>query len=249
MKMKKTGMTVMVVFAVLALCAASFAAEVEITPYIWFPGVDGDITINGQDADFDASAGDVFDTADVCGSLLGVVQFNRFLIWGQVDFFSWDTDELDMEDRPQGGSLEMEMLLGEVAAGFQVDGWMEGMTFDILGGVRFLSMENDLEVYGEGTYSKDYDLVDPILVIRPSIPLFPSTIRGLRFNPTFAVGGGGDSELVYEFFPQIQYQFTENFAARMGYRTIGYDFEGENNDDNELNIRMSGMIFGLGLMF
>ncbi len=236
----------MAAVVLLAVCAASVAAEVEITPYIWFPGVDGEITIAGQNADFDASASDVFDTADVCGSLLSVVQFNRFLIWGQVDYFSWDTDELDVEDQPRGGSLEMEMLLGEIAVGYQIDGWMEGMTFDILGGARFLSIESDLEVYGRGTASRDNDIVDPILVVRPSVPIFPSKITGLRFNPTFAIGGGGDSDLVYEFFPQIQYQFTENFAARLGYRTIGYEFE---DDDNELDFTMSGMIIGLGLMF
>jgi hypothetical protein len=247
-------MTVMAAAVLLAACATSFAAEprglkVEVTPYLWLMGIDGDITVNGREVEFDRSASDIFDSLDVGGSLLGVIQYNRLLFWGQVDYLSLSTDELDVEDQPQGGSFDMDALLGEAAVGYQFDGWMREMTFDVLLGVRAFSVENDLEVYGRGTFSKDHDLVDPILVIRPSVPVFPSKIDGLRFNPTFAIGGGGDSDLVYEFFPQLQYEFNENIAARLGYRTVGYKFEGDNNDDNELNIRFSGMIIGLGLLF
>ncbi len=39
--------------------------------------------------------------------------------------------------------------------------------------------------------SRDNDITDPILVVRPSILVLPSMINGLRFNPTLAIGGGG----------------------------------------------------------
>lgn len=220
--------------------------KIEVTPYAWLAGIEGDMTINGQEADFDKSFSDLVDAVDVAGSMLGVVQYDRYLIWGQVDYFSMSTDELDVEDQPAGGSLDSKMLLGEVAVGYQIDGWAEGQTFDILVGVRMLSIENDLNVNGGASASKDNELVDPILVVRPSIPVFPSKIQGLRFNPTLAIGGGGDADLVYEMQPQLQYQINDNVAARIGYRTVGYKFEGD-NDDNELNFNLSGLIAGVGV--
>lgn len=245
-----------VVAASLLLAAgmSAFAAEpqgwkVEITPYAWMAGVEGDATVNGKDVDFDKKFSDIVDAVDLAGSLLGVIQYDRFLVWGQVDYFSTDTSKLDIEDQPQGGSLDTKMFLGEFAVGYQLDGWMENQTFDVLVGVRTLQIENDLTVYGEpGTRSKDNDIVDPILVLRPSMQVLPSKIDGLRFNPTMAIGGGGDSELVYELFPQFQYQITENVAARVGYRTVGYKFEGDDND-NELNINLAGLIVGVGVTF
>lgn len=248
------GMKITLLATLLAASGTTvFAAEpqgwkFEITPYMWAAGLEGDVTVNGQTADFEKSAGDLMDALDIGGSLLGIVQYDRYLVWGQVDYFSLSTDEMDVEDQPQGGSLDSEMVLGELAAGYQLAGWMEGQTFDILLGTRMLSMNNDLELADGRVASRENNLADAIIVVRPSMPMFPSMIDGLRFNPTLAIGSG-DSDLVYELFPQIQYQVTENIAARFGYRRVGYKFKGEKNEDNELNVTLAGLIVGVGVTF
>jgi hypothetical protein len=250
----KTKLTCMMMALALAAGTRSSAQDdkglqVEITPYLWLAGIEGDATVNGQKTDFEKKFSDIVDAVDVAGSLLAVVQVNRFLVWGQVDYFSTDTDKMDVEDQPQGGRLETDMTLLEFAVGYQFDGWMEDQTFDVLVGVRHLEMDNTLTVKGDGTvHEKTVELTDPMLVVRPSMAMFPSKIDGLRFNPTLAIGGGGDSEMVYELFPQIQYQISELAALRVGYRTVGYKFEGDNND-NELNINLAGLIVGLGMTF
>ncbi len=255
--MNRQTVGVVALVLLMAGAVAGFAAEpqglkIEITPYAWLAGLEGDITVDGQETDFEKSASDLLDAVDVGGSLLAIVQYNRYLVWGQVDFFSLSTDELEVEDRPQGGSLDTDLLLGEVAVGYQIDGWSEGQTFDILVGVRTLTVENELTVFGRGTVASDdrdkESRVDGIIVVRPSMPVFPSRISGLRFNPTLAIGGG-DSDLVYELQPQLQYQINDNVAARLGYRTVGYKLKGEDNEDNELNIRLAGLIVGVGVTF
>jgi hypothetical protein len=266
MKGKTAGM---VVGAVLMAVSVGFAQQpaapaagpegwkFEVTPYMWLAGLEGDVTIKGQKAEFDKSFSDLIDYVDVAGSLLGVAQYDRYLFWGQVDYFSMSTDNVDEQDQPQGGSVDTKMLLGEAAVGYQIDGWMEGQTFDLLIGVRTLHMETDVKVDSHGTLSKDNDLVDPILVVRPSIPIFPSKITGLRFNPTLGIGAGGDSDLVYELQPQLQYQITDNMAARVGYRRVGYKFKGDSaknekvnlTEDDEMNISLAGLIVGLGVTF
>ncbi|MCX5851561.1 MAG: hypothetical protein NT072_05840 [Deltaproteobacteria bacterium] len=249
----KKGMIAMTVATVLVFAGVSgFAAEpqgwkFELTPYLWYAGIEGDVTVKGQKIDFEKSASDLVDYVEAGGSLLGVVQYNRLLFWGQVDYFSLSTDALDVEDQPKGGSLDTDMLLWEYAMGYQIDGFWEGQTIDLMVGIRTLRQENDLKVFGKGTISTDDTISDPIFVVRPSFPLFPSKIKGLRFNPTLAIGGGGDADLVYELFPQFQYQITDNIAARLGYRTVGYKFSDDN--DNELNFRMAGLIAGVGVMF
>jgi len=258
MKKITFGMMAMVLLMAAGMVTAAEPQgwQLEVTPYLWMMGIDGDVTLHGQKVDFDRSSSDVFDAADIGGSLLAVAQCDRFLLWGQVDYLSLDTDNLDVEDQPQGGNLQSDMILGEAAVGYQVDGWSEGQTFDLLIGVRALHIENDLDVYGQGSYSRDNDVVDPILVVRPSLPVLPSKIKGLRFNPTLAIGGGGDSKLVYEMQPQFQYQINANIAARVGYRVVGYKFDGDNADDklnltedDELNFELSGLILGLGVTF
>ena len=255
--MKTKIMTAIAAGLVLASGLAAAAAEpqgwkVELTPYGWAAGLEGDVTVNGHKTEFDKSFSDLIEGVDMAAALLAVVQYNRFLIWGQVDYLSMSTDNLDVEDRPEGGKLDSKMLLSELAVGYQFDGFMEGMTIDVLAGVRTLTMDNELTIYDKGTRETEDPAedsrVDGILVLRPCIPILPSKIDGLVFNPTLAIGAG-DSELVYELFPQIQYQITEHVAARLGYRTVGYKIEGEHNDENEANVRMAGLLVGIGMTF
>ena len=229
-----------------ASAAAPQGWHFELTPYLWAAGLEGDATINGHEADFEKEFSDLFDMLEIGGSLFGVAQYNRIVLLGAVDYFDLSTDNLDVEDQPPGRTLDSKLLIGEVAAGYQFDGFMEGMTISVLAGARLTRMELDLELDEGQSASKDNDLADPVLMLNPSIPIFPSKIAGLRFNPILAIGGGNDADLVYELFPQFQYQITDHLAARLGYRTVGYKFE---EGDNELNISMSGLIVGVGLMF
>ncbi|MBN2437819.1 MAG: hypothetical protein JXL20_04390 [Deltaproteobacteria bacterium] len=245
-----SGMILMV--AMLVMMASGAQAEepqgwkAEITPYAWLAGLSGDMKVQGHEIEFDKSISDLLDAVKIAGGLLGVVQYNRFLVWGQTDYFSLSTDEMDVDQQPKGGRLETKMLLNELALGYQFNGFYEGQTFDALVGFRALRLETDITVSRTGRrFNNTETFYDPMLVLRPSFPLFPSKIKGLRFNPTLAIGGGGDSHLVYELQPQIQYDITKKVSARLGYRTVGYKFEG----DNELNVELSGLIFGVGVMF
>ena len=214
----------------------------EVTPYAWLAGVEGDVTVNGHTAEFKKSFSDLLEYVEWSGSLLGVARYNRYLGWVQADYFSLSTSELDADQQPQHGRIDSRMFLVEYAVGYQVDGWAPGQTFDLMVGARSLRVENDLEVYGAGTFSKTTRVLDPMLVVRPKFPLTPK----LDFNPTLGIGGGGDSDLIWELQPQLQYRFTDTIAARVGYRTIHYKFS---KDNNEMNIDLSGLLIGVGVLF
>lgn len=251
--MKTKLMATMVVGLMLAAAGIASAAEppgwkFEITPYAWLAGLEGDVTVNGQKAEFDKSFSDLFDAVEVGGSLRIGAEYNRVMIGALVDYFSMSTDELDVEDQPERGSLDSKMLLTEAGVGYRLNGWAEGQSFGLMVGVRNLHMENDLEVSAAGSFSRDDDVTDAMFYVLPSLPVFPSKIDGLRFNPVLGIGAG-DSDLVYELFPQFQYQITDALAARLGYRTVGWKFKGDRNDDNELNFNLAGLIVGVGVTF
>ncbi len=218
----------------------------EVTPYIWLAGLEGDVTVDGVKTDFEKSFSDIVDGVEVGGSIRLGAEYDRVLVGALVDFFSLSTDELDVEDRPAGGTLDTDLLIAEVAAGYRVDGWSEGQSFGLMVGVRHLQIENDLVVFGQGAQNKKNDVTDVMFYVLPSLPVFPSKIDGLRFNPVLGIGAG-DSDLAYELFPQFQYNITDVLAARVGYRTVGWKYKDDN--DNELNLSLSGLIVGLGLTF
>ena len=218
----------------------------EVTPYVWYAGLEGDLKVAGRSVDFEKDAADLLDAAEVGGSLRVGASYDRFVIGAMVDYFSLSTDELDEEDQPAGGSVDSKMLLTEALVGYRVDGWSEGQSFVLALGLRNLSLETDLESNGGGTFSDDRDITDLMFYVLPSVPLFASSIDGLRFNPVLGIGGG-DSDLAYEMFPQVQYEVTDALAVRFGYRRVGWRFEGDG--DNEFNADLAGLILGVGLKY
>lgn len=250
----KAGIMVKMTAALLAAsCAVSNGQNAEgwsfeVTPYIWFAGIEGDITIDGKTADFEKDASDLLDMLDVGGSIRIGAERDRFMIGALVDYFSMSTSKLDVEDQPQGGRLDTDMMMIEGAVGYRVDGWAEGQSFGLMVGVRHLQIDNELKLTGGGTFSRDNEITDAMIFILPSVPLFPNSVEGLRFNPVLGIGAG-DSDLAYELFPQIQYQINDNLVVRFGYRRVGWKFKGDRNEDNELDISLAGLTVGLGLTF
>jgi hypothetical protein len=245
----KTGLVFLLGFAPVAGVQAEETAEgwrFEITPYAWLAGLEGDLTLGGRKVDFDKSFSDLFDATDVAGSIRLGAQHDRFLVGALLDYFSLSTDELDVDDQPNRGTLDADLFIAEVAVGYQVDGIAEGQRIGLMAGVRHTAIDNKLTLDDGKKVERDNELVDAMFYVLPSIPVFPSRIDGLRFNPAVGVGAG-DSDLAYELFPHFQYMPTELLMIRAGYRTAGWEVEGNRNGDNELDISMSGVIIGLGV--
>jgi hypothetical protein len=233
------------------LCASGvYAGEnpswnFEFTPYLWYAGLEGDVTVAGRQVDFEKDASDLVDLVDIGGSFRIGAEVGRVMVGALVDVISLSTDELDDADQPQRGSMDSEMLLVEGGIGYRIDGWSKGQSFGLMAGVRHLELDNDLTVNGVGEFSRKDELTDIMFFLLPRVPMFASKMDGLYFNPVLGVGAG-DSDLAYELFPQLQYQISEKFSARLGYRRVGWKLE---DGDNELNVSLAGLIAGIGLKF
>jgi hypothetical protein len=242
-----------VILVVFLLAAGNGLAEekawsLEVTPYLWMAGIDGDVTARDREVNIDVGFDDLFDRTEAAASFLVVGEINRFVLWGQFDFFMLSSDEADAEDRrlPDRITVDNDTTIIELAFGYRFDGFWEGQTIEVMAGMRYTEMENELKIDGLGSFKSDRDLIDPMLVVRPCFPLFPSRITGLYFNPTLAIGGGGDSDFIYELQPQIEYMITDHLLARIGYRRLYYDVDG---DRGSFDGAFHGFIIGLGGKF
>ncbi len=200
----------------------------ELTPYLWIAGMDGEATVAGRTADVHV----VFDDTHPGGSLLGVLQYGRVVCWGQVDRLSLEAD-LNLDH----ATLEMDLTVATLAAGYQFQG-SKGKTYDLLLGAREVWLDRELRMNGT-LLTRNRELTDIVVVFRPSIPLS----QNWRFNPAASVGGG-DSRLTYELWPQFQYQISDHWAARFGYRRLYYDIR--DDDANKWNGGFQGWVLGLG---
>ncbi len=253
--MRTTGVAWIVAGWALAMGGGAGAGEPqgwsgEVTPYVWLANLDGEVSVEGREYDLGDSSDGVVSDLEPGGSLFATVQRGRVVAGLQMDFFDLRTDTEGSGEGAAEGHLDSELLLSQLALGWQFDGWKEGQSFTVAMGVRNLHMENDLADGGEGeVIRRKGNVTDPLLIVWPAMPLFPSKIEGLSLNPVFSLGGGGDSELIFELFSQIRYQITKHVHVRAGYRTGAYTVEdGEGPDDN-LDVKMAGFTIGVGGRF
>lgn len=212
----------------------------EFTPYAWLAGVDADVTVGNREAEVNPSFSDLLDNLDLAAAFLTTAQYNRWVLWGQVDYLSLDSGDVDTRLNVDARAKSKSLFV-TTAVGYQFDGFVEGSTIDALIGTRYLHVKNKLSLGNFETDSKTRDLLDAVLVLRPSFPLGEKW----RFNPTLSIGAG-DSDLTYELQPQFQYQFSENFAARFGYRKLYYDIDKKNF---EFDGTFEGFLLGVGIVY
>lgn len=218
--------------------------SIEITPYIWAAGIDGDITVRGHKGSIDLNFDELIDAVDVAGAVLGFARYNRFVTWLQLDYVATDTDNLDAADQPERARFESDMSMGTLAFGYAFGDPSARHSLDLLLGVRYLELDHELTLNRLGKFKHDNSYVDPVLI---AVPMLQLSDRW-RFSPTVSIGGGGDAEFIYEQQPQFLFQINDRLAARFGYRLLHYELE-SNTKDNEFDGAFQGLLVGLGGTF
>ena len=245
---KKT-MIAAAVTATLAITAAASGAQAqdenwafEISPYLWAVGIDADIAVGNHTVAVDVGFDDILEALDIGGGLLAGARFNHFLVLTQIDYLSVDSDELD--DAPARGRAEVESFMAMLALGYRFGGDdVPGKHFDVLLGARNATLKTTLTLDALGVFERERDYVDPIVMLQPSWPLG----KRWRFMLNASYGTGGDSEETWEVQPQFQWQISDHWAARFGYRLLDYDIEVENG--NGFDGAFEGPIIGIGGTF
>jgi outer membrane protein OmpA-like peptidoglycan-associated protein len=273
------GLLTMAALPSVGLASDQEGWQFEITPYLWAFGVDGEATFNDYNADFSKDWGDIADNIDGGGSALFVGSYNRFVFLLQYDAASIDADDDGFNQRlaDDFGSTakldsEFDTAIGTAAIGYRFDTFGDHSWVDVMVGVRQTKLESEFKVAYDDTsvtppvrvtdkFDSDPDVTDTILMLRPSFQLS----QRWRFNPTLSYAVDGDSEEHYELSPQIQYQFSDYFALRIGYRSLAYEIEegsynpapgvaptavaGPGNNYRKFDGDIAGAVIGIGWTF
>lgn len=248
--MKKAALGLAVALGLAATVHASEQEgwQFELTPYFWGANIDGDLRFGDQKYNIDNS---LLDNLDSGFMGMGVISYNRWVFYLDYNYLSTSDDA-----EAKGGGVvpagtrfttDNDVSFATGGFGYRFDTWGEHSTIDVLVGVRNAHL--DLELKGNGSRLKrDEDVTDPLLMLRPSIQIS----ENWRFNPTLSYGVGGDSDQHYELMPQFQYDFSDHFAVRFGYKRIYYDVNSGHNhnpDYREFDGSFNGPFLGIGWIF
>ncbi len=171
-------------------------------------------------------------------------------------FLNYDSIGLKSDAKPVPGVPtdsvrgDLNMDIFTAAVGYRFDTFGDKNWIDVLVGERQVGAryENSARGLFPASVQNNDDISDTVIVLRPSFRF----AEKWRFNPTFDYGVSGDSDTTYTLSPQVQWDFSDSFAMRFGFKKVNYQWnKGVNGTANyrELNIDTEGPFVGLGWMF
>ncbi|HXV25162.1 MAG TPA: hypothetical protein VED46_12990 [Alphaproteobacteria bacterium] len=251
-----------------ALASATFAARaetgssstgasewtLEISPYFWMAGLDGEAGVGNLQADVDLSFSDILNDLQFGGMLLADARKNRFGIFFAPLFVrTFDEAEAGLFDidvtsdtAVVGGGVFyriVEWTIGRTGEGQARKAWV-----DPLAGARWTYLR--LELDGDGPLGRHVDQheswVDPFFGVRVGIDL---SERWLLVAEGDVGGFGVGSDFTWNALAVLGYRITflgTDTILGGGYRALSWDYE---DGDFKWDVTMHGPFIGASFRF
>jgi hypothetical protein len=231
-----------------AAAAASTAPESDwhftVSPYLWFPGVHGNIAgPNGREIGFSASPGDLLSHFRI--GLMGVVEPRYKRIVMPLDIM-WIRlgDDRALPNTPGQGVANLhatEFFLTQKLGYRLIDS--ERLKIDALAGFRYWYFGENLSFTTNTlTFSGVQSWVDPLVGGRITGILTPKVEVSIGGD----VGGwGAGSQMDYRIFGLLGYRIKPALALQVGYRYLYFDYRRASGA--YLDTATSGVLCGVSI--
>jgi hypothetical protein len=232
--------------AVIGTGSAQAAAwEHELSIYGWLAGVDATtrIPIEGE-SDVEVDTSDVLEKINMVfmGNYAG--KYDRWSIIADAVFLDvGDSGSTNVGGVTAAAAFDLKTWLLTGAVGYDLvqDSWG---TLSVVGGARYLNLEVDADLVLNDTRSgginESTGLWDGLIGLRGVFMLNDNW-----FLPYSADIGAGGSDLSYQLFAAIGYQFGWG-DVRLGYRYLYYDL---GDDKGIKDLSVGGPVLGVGFRF
>jgi opacity protein-like surface antigen len=231
--------------------------QFEVTPYLFGSALSGTTGVGGVTADVDMSFGDIVENLD--SGFMAMFEARKGP-WG----FGFDGVYFKLKDQktsswqgPGGigsatGDLEATMTeqIYQLAAMYRLSD--AAIKIDAIGAARYTRLDTDLDLVfttgpllpgGARNLSASESWWDPVIGIRVIVPL----AEQWSFVGYADIGGFGvGSDVTYQVLAGVNWQFSETFSAKAGYRYFYQDYE---HNGFVWDMTASGFYLGAGFRF
>ena len=245
--------------AILALAFAGQAAaqsswRFEATPYLWGPGIDGNVQRTQGSLHFDRSLDALFDELNAAFLVTGTARRGRLVVL--ADFSYSDVSEQrdttppsrpNIRVAPSSTELRLRMIAATLVAGYAVVDRPEG-SLDLVAGVRAFGLTADLETSSplpalNRARRESGNWAGPVVGLRGRYQLTPAwSVIGYADYGGFGVDFGA----TWQAAATMSYRIGERWALSGGYRLLAFDRRG---GDRDFDIRTGGPLIGATLRF
>ena len=231
----------------LAIPAAANAQEsapqrwaVEITPYLWAAGLDGDTAADGTGSEIDTDY--TFFSLDNLDFALGTSVEARKGRWGML-YDAMYVEFSDAFERSAGSEVEVSGGFVETVGSMTAS---NGRPLELLFGLRYVALKSTVDIPPVPRASARESWLDPIVGLRFAHEFNDRWSVALRGD----IGGAGisssSSELATNVSAMFGWRVGEKLTLHGGYRMLQMDFDG---DSLVLDATIQGYVVGVGWAF
>ncbi len=245
--MRRAAGALTIIVVVLAASPASAQAtsgawQYAIAPYLWASGMDGTVSVGGQEQEAEASFGDILDNLDFAFMGHFDMRNERWVLASDVIFVDLEQDQEVAQETVTTG---LDMTLIELTGGYRVT-----PVIALLAGARWFDTGVNLAYDGDFV-AEDADAgknwVDPIVGVHAIAPLSERWWFGFRGD----IGGFGvGSELTWQAYADVGFRASDLISVMIGYHALDVDYEGGSGMAAvELDLMISGPQLGVVFTF
>ena len=207
----------------------------RLMPYLWTAGMDVEIGRPGNTREVDVSFSDYVDFIDLGAAFIFEARGDRWLV---ATNFLWVRLGEEFDLPADITEVEIDEILVEAFVGYRPSGWENAW---LVGGVRYLGLETDIDFANINDVSRSRDFADPYVGIS-----WEPRRGDWEYILQADIGGGIDADFAWSVSLGAAYHFNDRYALAVGYRFIDIDFE---DDEFVFDGTMDGIQIGLIFTF
>jgi hypothetical protein len=216
-----------------------------VSPYLWFPGVHGNIGVLDREVSVHATPGDLL--SNFRFGLMGAVEarYKRIVLPLDLMWIRLEDDKALPFPNLMATTAKLkgsELLLTPKIGYRLLD--EERIKIDALTGFRYWHFSENLKFVPSNlnlNFSGSQNLVDPLVGGRVQLGLTPKIVANILGD----VGGWGTgSQLEYQVAGLLGYKIKSKWTLQAGYRYLSIDYRNSNRGGTVVYLITSGVIFG-----
>jgi hypothetical protein len=221
----------------------------HISPYVWAAGLEGTVAaVPGLPSiEVDASFKDILENLDLAAMAFVELRYGKIAGYADIIYTKVTADaETPAQLLFDNIEVESTLFIGTFGAAYRPLEAEEGF-LDLLMGARAWSVDTRLNIDG-GTLNDqeiedNQNWVDPVIGVKGLL----NVGAGFYLNGFAHVGGfGAASDLTWDVFGGIGYQFNDTISAVAGYRHLEVDYD---HGGFIFDVEMSGPVIGAIIRF
>jgi hypothetical protein len=218
----------------------------DLSPYVWFIGLDGDVAVSSHapPAHVSATFSQLLGDLKFAFMLQGEARHDRFVAIGDLIYTDVQTSTHVGVRDPEFLNVRLtnKQLITTLLAGYRVMDHGDS-ALDLLAGGRVQSLDDRLDLEGsvrKVTASGSLTWVDPVVAARLRGPLAP------HWSYTVYGDVGGASGLTWQVLGLVSYRASPRWTVSGGWRHLAID---HHDNDFLFDVAMDGPILGASYRF